>query len=66
MMCQKEHFSRHLTNGDSVTRNWLIYSPSTGKIPKAINLVNTYPRDLEDCFIAEPLVFSNKYPENKL
>ena len=29
---QKEYFSRHLTNGEIVTRDWLIYSPSKGRV----------------------------------
>ena len=29
---QKEYFSRHLTNGDIVTRDWFIYSPSKGRV----------------------------------
>ena len=29
---QKEYFSRHLKNGEIVTRDWLIYSPSKGRV----------------------------------
>ena len=29
---QEEYFSRHLTNGEIVTRDWLIYSPSKGRV----------------------------------
>ena len=29
---RKKYFVRKLTNGEIVTRDWLLYSPSTGKV----------------------------------